>query len=70
MKPTREVNGAVVISVNLVDHILKLGFGGILAEGTHDGAEFFRGDLACICNACQLLCRGMTVIAQDPHGAQ
>jgi len=69
MKPTRKVNGAVVIGINLVDHVLKLGFGGILAKGTHDGAEFFRGDLACISNVCQLLYRGMAMIAQDPHGA-
>jgi hypothetical protein len=36
--PTREVNGAVVVSVYLVDHVLQLRLAGILAEGSHDCA--------------------------------
>ncbi len=33
-------------STNLVDHVLKLGFGRILAEGPHYGAQLLRGDRA------------------------
>jgi hypothetical protein len=35
---TWEVNGAVVVSINLVDHVLELRLAGILAERAHDGA--------------------------------
>jgi len=41
----RKVDGAIVVSVNLVDHVLKLGLGGVLAERAHDGAELLGGDL-------------------------
>lgn len=44
---TWEVNGAVVVGVNLVDHILELRLAGVLAEGSHDGAQFLGCDLAC-----------------------
>ena len=43
---TWEVNGAVVVGVDLVDHVLQLRLAGILAERAHDGAELFGGDLA------------------------
>lgn len=43
---TRKVNGAVVVGVDLVDHVLKLGLGGVLAEGAHDGAQLLGGDLS------------------------
>lgn len=39
-----EIDGAVTVGVDLVDHVLKLCFGGVLAEGTHDGPELFGGD--------------------------
>lgn len=45
-QPTREINGAVVVGIDLVDHILKLRLRGVLAEGAHDGAELLGGDLA------------------------
>lgn len=35
---TREINGAVVVGVHLVDHVLKLRLAGVLAERAHDGA--------------------------------
>lgn len=43
---TREVNGAVVVGVNLVDHILQLRLGGVLAQRAHDGAKLLGGDLS------------------------
>jgi site-specific recombinase XerC len=46
---TWEVDGAIVISVNLVDHVLQLRFGGILAKGSHNGAELLGGNLPCKC---------------------
>lgn len=42
-----EVNGAVVVGVDLVDHVLKLRLRRVLAERAHDGAELLGGDLAC-----------------------
>lgn len=44
---TREVDGAIVVGVHLVDHILQLRLAGVLAERAHDGAQFLGGDLAC-----------------------
>ena len=35
---TWEINGAIVISINLVDHILQLGLGRVLPKRPHDGA--------------------------------
>lgn len=43
---TRKVDGAVVVSVNLVDHVLKLRLGGVLAERAHNGTELLGGNLA------------------------
>jgi hypothetical protein len=40
----REINGAVAISIDLVDHVLELSLSGVLAEGAHDGAKLFGGD--------------------------
>jgi hypothetical protein len=45
---TREINGSVVISIDLIDHILQLGLGRVLAKRSHDRAEFFSCDLSCI----------------------
>ena len=39
-----EVNGAVAVGVDLVDHVLQLGLGRVLAERAHDGAELLGGD--------------------------
>ena len=44
---TGEVDGAVVVGVDLVDHILQLRLAGVLAERAHDGAELLGGDLTC-----------------------
>lgn len=43
---TGEVNGAVVVGVNLVDHVLQFRLGGVLAQGAHDGAKLLGGDLS------------------------
>lgn len=43
---TREVNGAVVVSVDLVNHILQLRLGRVLSQGSHDRAELLGGDLS------------------------
>lgn len=42
---TREVDGAVVVGINLVNHILKLRLGGVLAKGSHDGTQLLGSDL-------------------------
>ena len=34
---TWEVNGAVVVGIDLVDHVLELRLAGILAERAHNG---------------------------------
>ena len=39
-----EVDGAVAVGVDLVDHVHELGLGGVLAEGSHDGAKLLGGD--------------------------
>ena len=41
-----EIDGPVSVSIDLVDHVLEFGFGGVLAKRPHDGAEFFGGDCA------------------------
>ena len=43
---TREINSAVVVGINLVNHVLELGLGRVLSEGAHDGAQLLCGDLA------------------------
>ena len=43
---TGEVNGAVVVGVNLVDHVLQLRLGGVLAQRAHDSTQLLGGDLA------------------------
>lgn len=43
---TREVDGAIVVSVDLVDHILQLRLGRVLAQWSHDCAELLGGDLS------------------------
>jgi hypothetical protein len=44
---TREINGAVIVGVDLVDHVLELRLGRVLAKRSHDGAQLLSGDLAC-----------------------
>ena len=39
-----EVNGTVAIGIDLIDHVLQLGLGGVLSERSHDGAQLLRGD--------------------------
>mmetsp|Transcript_7993 Transcript_7993/g.18713 ORF Transcript_7993/g.18713 Transcript_7993/m.18713 type:complete len:210 (+) Transcript_7993:141-770(+) len=39
-----EVNCAVAVSVDLVDHVLQLSLGRVLAERAHHGAELLGGD--------------------------
>ena len=41
-----EVDRAVSVGVDLVDHVLQLGLGRVLAEGAHDSAELLGGDRA------------------------
>jgi len=41
-----EIDGTVVIGIDLVDHILQLRLGGVLAEGAHDGAKLLGGDFS------------------------
>jgi hypothetical protein len=41
-----KVDLSVSIRIDLVDHVLKFRLGRVLAEGTHDGAEFAGGDRA------------------------
>ena len=43
-KELGEINGAVAISIDLVDHILKLSLSRVLTEGPHDGSELLGGD--------------------------
>lgn len=43
---TGKINGAIVISVDFINHVLQLRFGRVLAKRAHDGAEFFSGDLS------------------------
>jgi hypothetical protein len=45
---TWKVDSAIVISVNLVDHVLQFGLGRVLAKRSHDGAQLFGGDLSCL----------------------
>jgi hypothetical protein len=45
---TWEVNGAIVVGVHLVDHVLQLRFGWVLTQRAHDGTEFFGCDLTCV----------------------
>ena len=37
-------SNTVAVSINLVDHVLELSFGGVLTQGPHDGAQLLRGD--------------------------
>ena len=53
---TGEVDGAIVVGVHLVDHILQLRLAWVLAERAHNGAQFFGGDLACSA-ALLVICR-------------
>ena len=45
---TWEIDGAIVISVNLVNHILQFGFGRVLAKGSHNSAQLLGGNLSWI----------------------
>ena len=48
MSRTWEINRAIVVGVNFVDHVLQLRFGGILAERSHDSAQLLGSDLSCV----------------------
>ena len=37
-----EVDGAVAVGIDLVDHILQFGLSGVLAQGSHDCSQFLR----------------------------
>merc|ERR1740117_2348858 len=39
-----EINGAVTISIHLIDHVLKLCFGWVLSKRSHHCSQFLRGD--------------------------
>merc|ERR1719181_1347302 len=52
----REVNGAVAVGIDLVDHVLQLRLGRVLAERAHDGAELLGGD------------RAVTVLVEEGEG--
>lgn len=43
---TREIDGAIVIGINFVDHVLEFRLGRVLAKGPHDGTQLLGGDLA------------------------
>mmetsp|Transcript_5766 Transcript_5766/g.11783 ORF Transcript_5766/g.11783 Transcript_5766/m.11783 type:complete len:206 (+) Transcript_5766:195-812(+) len=43
-KELGEIDGAVAVGIDLVDHVLKLGLGGVLAEGAHHGAKLLGGN--------------------------
>ena len=36
-----EIDGAIAVRIDLVDHVLEFSFGGVLPERPHDGAELF-----------------------------
>jgi len=42
----REIDGAVAVSVDFVDHVLQLSLGGVLTERSHDSSELLSGDCA------------------------
>ena len=46
LRNSGKINGAVAVRVDLVDHVLQLGLGRVLAEGAHDGTELLGGDRA------------------------
>lgn len=43
---TREVDGAIVVGIDLVDHILQLRLGRVLTQRSHDRSELLCGDLS------------------------
>ena len=43
---TRKVDGAIVVGVDLVDHVLQLRLGRVLTEGPHDSTELLGSDLS------------------------
>jgi hypothetical protein len=43
----REVDGAIAVSINLVDHVLKLSLGWILTQRTHDSSQLLGCDATC-----------------------
>lgn len=55
---TREVDGAVVVGIDLVDHVLELRLAGVLAERAHYGAELLGGDLTCSAAMSVVVVRG------------
>lgn len=47
---TRKVDRAIIVSINLVNHVLQLRLRGVLAERAHNSAQLLGGDLACNSN--------------------
>jgi hypothetical protein len=45
---TWKVDRAIVISINLVDHVLQFGLGRVLTKRSHDGTQLLGGDLSCL----------------------
>jgi hypothetical protein len=45
---TREIDHAVVVGVDLVDHVLELRLGGVLSQTPHHGPQLLGGDLSYI----------------------
>lgn len=49
----REIDGAISVSIDLVDHVLQLGFRGVLSEWSHNSSQF-------------LHCKKGTLVVIDP----
>jgi hypothetical protein len=43
---TWEINRAIIVGVNFVDHVLQFRFGGVLAERSHDSTQLLGSDLS------------------------
>ncbi len=57
-----EIDRAVAVGVDFIDHVLELSLRRILTQGAHDGAQLFRGDRAVavlIKGVCMLICNGL-----------
>ena len=62
---TREIDGAVVVSVNLIDHVLQLRLGRVLAQRAHNGTQLLGGDLACSREDTSVSCRNGRALFQQ-----
>jgi hypothetical protein len=48
MSRTWEINRAIVVGVNFIDHVLQFRFRRILAKRSHDSAQLLGSDLSCV----------------------